>query len=286
MPAGQARVALGLRLRDIRRDAGLTGTALAARERGWSPSKISKIERGSQTPTQEDLRAWCGHCRAPAELPGLAAAARDIETQLAGGRRALQTGTRHRQDTAGAVFQRARLFRIYEPAVIPGLLQTREYASAILHAVADFTRTPQDAEELAAGRLERQRILADADRRFQCLLAERALRTAVGGAGVMTAQLEHLIEASAMPRLRLGVIPADAPYRVPPSGGFWILDEELVQEETYAGELAVVRPEEIALYDRAFERLTALAVYGAEARQIIAERCRAVAPPGTSRAAD
>ena len=62
----------------------------------------------------------------------------------------------------------------------------------------------------------------------------------------------------------------DAPYRVPLNNGFWILDEALVQFDTYSAELSLVRPDEIALYGRAFERLAALAVYGAEARRIIA----------------
>jgi hypothetical protein len=73
-----------------------------------------------------------------------------------------------------------------------------------------------------------------------------------------------------LPRLRLGIIPFDAPYRVPLNNGFWILDEALVQFDTYSAELSLVRPDEIALYGRAFERLAALAVYGAEARAILA----------------
>lgn len=57
---------------------------------------------------------------------------------------------------------------------------------------------------------------------------------------------------------------------MPLNNGFWILDETLVQFDTYSAELSLVRPDEIALYGRAFERLAALAVYGAEARAILA----------------
>jgi hypothetical protein len=57
---------------------------------------------------------------------------------------------------------------------------------------------------------------------------------------------------------------------VPLNNGFWILDEALVQFDTYSAELSLVRPDEIALYGRAFERLAALAVYGAESRTLIA----------------
>ncbi len=267
--ADQARVSLGIRLRDIRRDAGLSGTEMA-RLSGWQPSKVTKIEHGRQTPSEEDLRAWCGHCRAPGELPDLIAAVRSIETQFAEWRRIMRSGTRRRQQASAAVYDRARLFRIYEPAVVPGLLQTREYAVAILLTFIDFVRVPEDAEDGADARVERQRVLTHGDRRFHMLLGEQALHTNVGGAGVMARQLEHLLDLLRLPRLRLGIIPMDAPYRVPLNNGFWLMDDALVQFDTYTAELSLIRPDEIALYARAFERLAALAVYGAEARAMLA----------------
>lgn len=268
--ADQARASLGIRLRDLRRDAGLAGTELA-RLGGWAPSKVSKIEHGKQTPSEEDLRDWCEHCRAPAQLPDLIAAVRNLETQFAEWRRIMRGGTRRRQQASASVYEKARLFRIYEPAVIPGLLQTREYATAVLSTFIDFIRVPDDAEEGAAARLDRQRVLTHGDRRFHMVLAEQALRTRVGGADVMTGQLEHLLATLRLPRLRLGLIPADAPYRVPLHNGFWILDEAVVQFDSYSAELTLVRPDEIALYGRAFERLAALSVYGAEARTMISD---------------
>jgi transcriptional regulator with XRE-family HTH domain len=266
--ADQARASLGIRLRDIRRDAGLSGTQLA-RLRGWLPSKVSKIEHGKQTPSEEDLRVWCEHCRALDQLPDLVAAVRSIETQFAEWRRIMRGGTKRRQQASAAVYERARLFRIYEPAVIPGLLQTRDYAIAVLSTFIDFVRVPDDAEEGAAARLERQRVLTHGDRHFHMVLGEQALHTNVGGHEVMAGQLEHLLAVLKLPRLRLGIIPADAPYRVPLHNGFWILDEALVQFDTYSAELSLARPDEIALYARAFERLAALAIYGAEVRPMI-----------------
>ena len=267
--ADQARASLGIRLRDIRKDAGLSATALAQRA-GWQASKVSKIEHGKQTPSEQDLGAWCEHCRAPGQLPDLIAAVRSIETQFAEWRRIMRGGVRRRQQASATVYERARLFRIYEPAVVPGLLQTREYAIAVLSTFIDFIRVPDDAEQGAAARLERQRVLTHGDRRFHMVLGEQALRTSVGGAEVMAGQLEHLLAALRLPRLRLGIIPATAPYRVPLNNGFWILDEALVQFDTYSAELSLVRPDEITLYGRAFERLAALAVYGAESRALIA----------------
>ena len=60
----RAREALGLRLRELRRDAQLTGRELA-QSQGWHPSKVSKIEAGKQTPSQADIRAWAVACRRP-----------------------------------------------------------------------------------------------------------------------------------------------------------------------------------------------------------------------------
>jgi transcriptional regulator with XRE-family HTH domain len=267
--ADQARAALGVRLRDIRRDAGLTGTDLA-QLCGWLSSKVSKIEHGKQTPAEDDLRAWCEHCHALAELPDLVAAVRSIETQFAEWRRIMRGGTRRRQQASKAVYEKARLFRIYEPSVVPGLLQTREYAVAILLTFIDFVHVPQDAEDGADARIEHQKVLTHGDRRFHMLIGEQALRVNVGGAEVMSAQLRHLLGVLRLPRLRVGIIPIDAPYRVPLNNGFWLLDDELVQFDTYTAELSLIRPDEIALYGRAFERLAALAVYGADAARIIA----------------
>lgn len=266
--ADQARASLGIRLRDIRRDADLSGVKLA-QVSGWLPSKVSKIEHGRQTPSEEDLRVWCEHCRALDQLPDLIAAVRSIETQFAEWRRIMRGGTRRRQQISAAVYERARLFRIYEPAVIPGLLQTRQYAVAVLSTFIDFIRVPDDADEGATARLERQQVLTHGDRRFHMVLGEQALHTHVGGKAVMAEQLEHMLAVMRLPRLRLGIIPFGAPYRVPLNNGFWIMDEALVQFDTYSAELSLVRPDEIALYGRAFERLAALAIYGTEAQNLI-----------------
>lgn len=236
---------------------------------GWQPSKITKIEHGRQTPSEADLRAWCDHCGALAELPDLIAAVRSIETQFAEWRRVIRGGIKRRQEASAAVYDRARLFRIYEPAVVPGLLQTRDYAVSVLSTSISFFRVPDDAEESADARIARQRVLTHGDRRFHMLLGEQCLHTNVGGAEVMADQLEHLLRLLKLPRLRIGIIPFDAPYRVPLDNGFWLMDDALVQFDTYSMEMSLVRPDEIELYGRAFERLAALAVYGAEARAMI-----------------
>jgi transcriptional regulator with XRE-family HTH domain len=267
--ADQARLALGVRLRDIRRDAGLSTTQLAVAT-GWRPPKISKIEHGRQTPTEADLSRWCVACHARDQLPDLIATVRAIDTQFAEWRRILRTGTRRRQEASAKTYQKARLFRIWEPALVPGLLQTLDYATAVLSITADFFQSPDDIAAGAQARLQQQRVLADEDRRFHVVMGEQALHTKVGGAEVMTEQLRHVLDLLRFPQLRIGIVPSDAPYRVPLHSGFWILDEALIQFETYTAELSLTRPDEIATYARAFERLAALAVYGRDVRKAVA----------------
>ena len=266
--ADQAREALGVRLRDIRRDSGLSGIELAAAN-GWQPSKVSKIEHGKQTPSEDDLRAWCDRCGSLDKLPDLIANVRAVETQFAEWRRILKSGTSRRQRASAAILDRTRYFRIYEPALVPGLLQTLDYATAILSTIIDFRQIPDDASEGARARIENQRILTHGDRRFHILIGQQALLTNVGGHSVMRDQLQHLLTALKLPRVRLGILPLTAPYRVPLHNAFWILDDRLVQFDTYTAELSLIRPDEIATYGRAFERLAAMAAYGPDAYDMI-----------------
>jgi transcriptional regulator with XRE-family HTH domain len=266
--ADQARDALGIRLRDLRRDAGLSGVQLA-KAAGWLPSKVSKIEHGRQTPSESDLDTWCRHCGARSELPDLIAMVRTIETQFAEWRRVLRAGTKHRQQASATIYDRARLFRIFEPAVVPGIFQTKDYAVAVLSVTVDFFQIPDDAQAGADARVAKQAILNHRDRRFHVVIGEQALRTDVGGFNIMQAQLEHLLAATARPNVRIGVVPVRAAYRVPLHKGFWILDDKLAQFDTYTAEFSSTRPDEIVLYERAFERLSALAVYGSEASDLI-----------------
>jgi transcriptional regulator with XRE-family HTH domain len=75
----RAREALGARLREIRQDANLTGRALASRC-GWHFTKVSKVEHGTQNPSEDDLRAWCHACDAEDQVPDLIATVRAIES--------------------------------------------------------------------------------------------------------------------------------------------------------------------------------------------------------------
>lgn len=263
----QARRALGARLREIRKDAGLTARAFAS-SAGWHYTKVSKLENGARTPSQADIREWCRIGGAPEQAPDLIAAARDIETAYAEWRRQLRAGMRRSQAARLPVYERTRLFRLYEPALIPGILQTAQYAAAIIKSFLEFTQAATDLDEAVAARMEWQKIIYG-DREFRVILEEQALRTRVGGPDVMSGQLDRLLAVMSLPRMSLSVIPLGAERKIMPSGGFLIFDDEMVQAETVSAELTVTEPQEIALYARRFALLRQSAVSGREARGLI-----------------
>jgi transcriptional regulator with XRE-family HTH domain len=260
--------AMGIRLRDIRRDAGLTGRALAALC-GWQPSKVSKIEYGRQSPTEADVRDWCVACGFPSEIADLIAGLRSIEAQMLDWRRSLRAGTSRRQRANVTAYETTTLFRVWEPAVVPGLLQTAGYARGVLRTVVDFHGIPDDVEDGVAARMDAQRVLDHGDRRFLLLIGEAALHTRVGDSPVMQGQLEALAEAVRRPRLSLGVVPQTAPYNVPRNNAFTVYDDRLVTVATYTAELTLRQRHEVALYERAFDLLSAVAVRGRAAADLI-----------------
>jgi transcriptional regulator with XRE-family HTH domain len=263
----QAREALGNRLRDVRRDAGLTGRGLSVLA-GWHSSKVSKIEYGKQTPSEEDIRAWCRLCRAEDQADDLIVTVRDIEAMYVEWRRRLRTGTRARQEKLISIEGETEFLRWHEPILIPGLLHTAEYATAVLARVAAFYEVPNDVEAGVSARMERQQILYSPRHRFHFVIGQQALRTLVGNWDVMTGQLDRLLSVMSMSRVRLGIIPAEAPYIVP-SNQFIIFDDRLVHIEAVTAEIAVTQPREVMLYLRSFAALAKLASYDADARSII-----------------
>ncbi|MFW5421005.1 helix-turn-helix transcriptional regulator [Nocardiopsis sp. CNT-189] len=273
--AQQARAVLGARLRELRRGAGLTGRALASAA-GWQLSKVSKIEHGKQSPTVADVREWCRHCGAEDQLSDLVAAVRHIDSLWMEWRRVLGSGTRRRQRASIGLYEATGHFRVYAPGVVWGTLQTAAYAEALLRRVVDFHQIPDDVEAGVAARMQRQQMLYEGRRRFACLLGEQALYTRIGGAEVMRGQLDRLLAVMSLPRLSLGIVPREGPEGLWPAVGFIMFDERAVMVETYSAELTVTQPTEIAAYARAFERLQAGAVYGRQARELIARAAAAL----------
>jgi transcriptional regulator with XRE-family HTH domain len=264
----QAREALGARLREIRLDAGLTARALAQLA-GWHFTKVSKLEHGTRRPSPGDIRAWCRHCHAEDQAVDLIATAHSIDALYTEWRRQMRTGMTHLQDSARPLYEQTRLFRIYETTFIPGLLNTAEYASAILRFWAGLMSLPADIATAVAARMDRQNVLYNRERRFQFVIEEQALRTRVDGAEVMSGQLDRLLALMSVPTISLGIIPDTGDRHALAQGSFWIFDDTRVQLETVTAGLDITQPAEISLYVQVFDLLQRSAVYGPGARELI-----------------
>lgn len=265
----RARQQLAERLRDIRLDARLTARALSAAA-GWHEAKTSRIEAAKQAPSEDDIRAWCQACGAERAVPDLIAASRSADSMYLEWRRLQPAGMRRAQETYVPLFERTRLFKAYCSTVVPGLLQTPAYAGALLSVISAFHGTPDDVADAIAARMSRNQIVWSGSRRFAAIIEEAVLRQQVGSGDVQAAQLAHLAEAAELPAVSLGVIPFSATGRpVWPLEAFTVFDDERVYIELLSAQVTVTAPSEVVLYLRAFEKLSALAVYGDQARALI-----------------
>ncbi|MGW6770742.1 helix-turn-helix domain-containing protein [Streptomyces sp. NPDC055037] len=265
----QAKEALGSRLREIRKDSGMTARALAAAA-GWHESKTSRIENGRTPPSDADIRVWTRLCDAEDQTPDLIATARGIEGMYVEWRRLERGGLRQVQQSVLPLFERTRRFRFYQSWVIPGLLQTPDYTRAVLNTVVALRDAPDDVDAAVAVRMERQRVLRSGHQGFAMLVEEWVLRTVIGDARIMSGQLGHLIAVASQPSVSLGVIPMGTERgNAWPTESFSLFDDVQASVELVSANLTVTQPREVAEYVRTFKELSSIAVYGANARMLI-----------------
>lgn len=265
------RLADELRLqRDL---AGLTGRELARRI-GISQSKVSRIESGTTLPSRPEVTAWGGATGASDEvlelLTVLAAAAR---TEVDTWREALQ-GRSHTQDEIGRREADAHALRCYEPAVMPGLLQTAGYARAVLTLFKGHA-PETDVSTAVAGRLNRQQILYDEDRTFEFLITEGALRWRPCPPRLLAAQLARIASVSTLDNVSIGVIPADVKATTAVSLGFTIFEGRdgdvapYVMVEVPHARLTIRSSDDVAIYERGWSLLRQMARFGDDAREFL-----------------
>ncbi|MDO0938656.1 helix-turn-helix transcriptional regulator [Streptomyces sp. DG2A-72] len=267
--AQAARNGVAQRLRELRAEAGLTGTELAARC-GWTHPKTSRIENARTPPSPDDIRRWCQVCGADDQAADIIAQSHNAESMYVEWRRQLRSGLKQLQNSYVPLFQATSIFRVYSATLVPGLLQTEGYATGLMTLIAGFREIPNDVAEAVAARLERSRVVHEQGRRFVLVVEESALHHQVADADSMAAQLGYLLTAGALPAVSLGVIPKATPSRtIWPMETFHAYDDTLVSVELMSARVTVTQPSDIALYLGAFEQLRGMAVYGADARALI-----------------
>ncbi len=252
-------------LRRLRSDAGLSGME-AARRAGYSQPKISRFETARQVPTAEEVRTLCRVYDTPPQVRDrLLELATDLTADTVRARAVLSHGARYMQQRIAKIEQASELIRSFTPTIVDGLLQTPDY----VRAIGTRDMSGQHLESFVASRADRQQIL-DTDRQFQLIITEGALRWHVGSPQIMTAQLEHLIDASHRPNLRFGVIPWTTPVHTPALHCFTVFDDRAVIVGTETATAIITDPADIADYDRRHTRYTQLAVIGDPARAVLA----------------
>jgi transcriptional regulator with XRE-family HTH domain len=272
-PVQQAKEALGERLREMRKDARLSGRALAV-ALGWHFTKVSKIENGVRSPNEDDIRAWCAASGADDQVPDLIATVRHVASMYHEYRRQMQAGMKHLQESSVPLYEQTSLFRVYDTTVVPGLFTTAEYAAALFRFWQGFMGLKDDIDAAVEARMERQRVLYTGDRTFRVVVEEQVLRTRVGDNDVMTGQLDRLLAVMSLPRVTVGIIPATGERHSLTQGSFWMFDDTQVRIETVSASLTITQPRDIALYSRVFELLQRSAVHGREARRLISRAIR------------
>ncbi len=178
------------------------------------------------------------------------------------------------------MMRQSAIMRVYQPSLIPGLLQTTEYAYAILRRSIRFHNIPDDLDEGVSKRMERQQILYQGERRFHILMGELALYNNVGGDSIMLGQLDRLLATTVQPRVSFGIVPMDTELPMQLTN-FVMFDERRVTVETISAELTISQPREIRLYHRTFDTLAKKSMYGSEARALIQRAINARVPSST-----
>ena len=256
---------LAQRLRAMRKAAGLTGDQLATRL-GWGRSRIPKIENGHKMPSEQEIRDWVAACGQPDEaadeLLALLSQGHAVHRQW---RQRLRHGHAAVQSEWDTLVRRANVIRNFEVTVIPGLLQTPEYARyreleiARIHGVRDI-------DAAVAARMRRQDVLYETGRTFEFIIFEAALRIGACPVDAMIGQLDRLNVLSQLSNITLGIIPLGVTLPTMPQNSFILLDD-VPYVETY-GRSNAASASESEPYKHSADALLAEAVTGDDARHL------------------
>ncbi|MFD6278844.1 helix-turn-helix domain-containing protein [Streptomyces sp. NPDC060209] len=265
---------LGQELRRLREIKGMTAEEVAERLL-VSQSKISRLENGRRSISQRDVRDLCGVYEVEDH--------RVVDSLMQMAKDSRQQGWWHAfGDIPYSVYigleTDAESLRVYEPQVVPGLLQTRGYAEALINGALPEA-PPSDIEKRVNVRARRQdRVNApEHPLRLWAVIDESALRRLVGGKQVMIEQLEHLIEQSQLPHVTVQVLPFDMGAHPGINGQYAVLefpdaaDSSVVYIEGVTSDLYLEKANDVQRYSVMYEHLRAQALNVDQTRQFIGD---------------
>jgi DNA-binding XRE family transcriptional regulator len=265
---------LGSELRKLREQKGMTAEEVAARLL-VSQSKISRLENGRRSISQRDVRDLCG-------VYGVEDM-RIVDSLMQMAKESRQQGWWHAfGDIPYSVYigleTEAASLRVFEPQVVPGLLQTPGYAGAVIAGNLPEA-TPEQVEKRVSVRLRRQDRITDEDTplRMWAVIDEAALCRKVGDNQIMREQLLHLVELSHLPHVTVQVLPFEAGAHPGLSGQFAVLeftdatDATVVYLEGVNSDLYLEKDTDVQAYSVMYEHLRAQALSAEQSRQFIEE---------------
>jgi len=261
---------LGALLRTLRADRGLSAEEVTERLL-FSPTKLSRIETGHSGASQRDVRDLC-------ELYGITEPAERARLMNLA-REGKQRGWWQDFDLPYATFvgleAEAASISVYQSGAVPGLLQTEDYARAMLQAqIPPFA--PQELRQRIDARLTRQALLTGRDRpEYHAIVDEAVLHRQVGGPAVMRAQLQRISQPAQLPGVTLQVIPSEAGAHPAMESIFTILEfptplvSDIVYVEGLVGNIYLERPAELERYRLVFSHLRTIALTPADSNELI-----------------
>jgi len=238
----------------------------------FSPTKLSRIETGQSGASARDIRDLCVLYQVtdPARRERLMALAREGK----------QRGWWQDYDLPYATYvgleAEAASISVYQSGAVPGLLQTEEYARAILAAGVP-PLSMQELEQRVQARLTRQALLLQGDGppQYHAVLDEAALRRKVGGPEVMRAQLQRISQSAQLTNVTMQVIPFETGAHPAMESVFSILnfDQPLVSDTIYVeglvGNIYLDRPPDVERYRIIFAHLRSMALSPEESLPLI-----------------
>ncbi|MFF5207385.1 helix-turn-helix domain-containing protein [Streptosporangium sp. NPDC000396] len=265
----QGRAELGMQLRQLREAAHLSGKELAERLK-WQPSKVSRIENARQTATEDDIALWGRAVNAaPETIEELVEQVQALLERQDSWRQRHRSGLAALQEDIRDLEARTTLFRVFEPGVVIGLLQTTEYARNIFTRIKRLYNAPDEVDAAIRVRMQRQEILYDQRKKFRFILPEAVLRYRLAPLDVMRGQLDRLLAVTALPNVEFGVVPFEASLPSALLNGFWIYDRDQAAVPTRTRDLILRDPEDIAFYERTFDEFCEVAAFREDARAVI-----------------
>ena len=263
---------LGALLRRLRKQSGLSGQKLAG-HLGVSQSHLSRVELGGAAATRELVDAWLDETGASgADRATVSELSSSVAAEFSLWRDALAGGLVKAQREIAVAEAAAKLRIVYLPNIVPGLMQTPEYAYHLVsHRYADHA----DLGEAVAARIQRQSLLHDHTKTLRWVVGEAGLRWRIGPPSVMVAQLDRLAALATEPHLDLRVLPFARTAPVWNAHAFdAYLDRvdgepDLVNIELLTGPMNIRDPDQVRQYRDAYERLAELAVGGDAAVRLI-----------------